>query len=143
MAVEPEVLRGIQAGFSHAVLVFVDPQGYPLSVATEFQVDAERGVILLDPPAGSEFDVRDGTEVNVIVSHIKPQATGYDERRYVQLWGTLGKEGARYALRPTRGHSWDEAKVPFFKYSEVTVPQAHAYLDGLGRERGRPVKPRL
>jgi len=143
MAVAPEVLRGIETGFAHAVLVFVDTQGYPLSVATEFQVDAERGVVLLDPPSGSDFDLRDGAEVNVIVSHIKPQESGYDERRYVQLWGTIGKEGSRYALRPTRGQSWDESKMPFFKYSEVTVPQARAYLDGLGRERGRPVKPRL
>ena len=143
MAVDAEVLRGLESGFSHAVLVLVDPDGYPLSVATEFQVDAERGVILLDPPSGSEFDPPGGSEVNVIVSHIQPQESGYDERRYVQLWGTLGREGDRLLLRPSRAHSWDEAKTPFFTYSEDTVPQARAYLDRLGKERGRPVRPRL
>ena len=143
MAVSTEVLRGIETGFSHAVLVFVDREGYPLSVATDFRVEAERGVILLDPPGGSEFDPPGGSEVNVIVSHIQPQESGYDQRRYVQLWGPIGREGDRLVLEPTRSHSWDENKVPFFKYSEVTVPQAHAYLEGLGRERGRPVRPRL
>jgi 1,4-dihydroxy-2-naphthoate polyprenyltransferase len=143
MAVDAEVLRGLESGFAHAVLVLVDAQGYPLSVATEFRVDAERGVILLDPPGGSEFDASGGSEVNVIVSHIQPQDSGYDERRYVQLWGTLGREGDRLLLRPTRTHSWDESKTPFFTYSEDTVPQAHAYLDRLARERGRPIRPRL
>ena len=143
MAVNAEVLRGIESGFSHAVLVFVDAEGYPLSVATDFRVDAERGVGLLDPPASSELAPPTGSEVNVIVSHIRPQETGYDERRYVQLWGTLGRQGEQLVLEPTRSHSWDEAKVPFFKYSEVTVPQARSYLEGLGRERGRPVRPRL
>jgi 1,4-dihydroxy-2-naphthoate octaprenyltransferase len=143
MAVDLDVLRGLETGFSHAVLVFVDAEGYPLSVATEFRVDAERGVILLDPPSGSEFEPPDGSEVNVIVSHIQPQESGYDQRRYVQLWGTLGREGERLLLRPARAHSWDEAKTPFFTYSEDTVPQARAYLEKLGKERGRPVRPRL
>ena len=29
--------------FAHAVIVFVDGEGYPLSVATDFRVDPERG----------------------------------------------------------------------------------------------------
>jgi 1,4-dihydroxy-2-naphthoate octaprenyltransferase len=143
MAVDVEVLRGLQSGFSHAVLVLVDARGYPLSVATDFQVDVERGVILLDPPSGSEFEGNEGAEVNVIVSHIQPQASGYDERRYVQLWGRLEREGKRLSVRPLRAHAWDEAKTPFFTYSEDTVPQAHAYLERLGKERGRPVRPKL
>lgn len=143
MAVDELVLREIETGFSHAVLVFPDRDGYPVSVATSYRVDANRGLVLLDPPAGEEVRPPEGAEVNVIVSHIRPLETGYDERRYVQMWGTLEREGGRLALRPTRFQSWDEAKVPFFQYSEVTVPQAHRYLEDLGRERGRPVRPRL
>lgn len=143
MAVEERVLAEIRTGFSHAVLAFTDGNGYPVSVATGYAVDADKGVLLLDPPAGSEVTPPEGAQVNVIVSHIRPQEIGYDERRYVQMWGTLEREGGRLAMRPTRSHSWDEKKVPFFQYSEVTVPQAHGYLEQLGRERGEPVKPRL
>jgi 1,4-dihydroxy-2-naphthoate octaprenyltransferase len=59
------------------------------------------------------------------------------------MWGTLERDGDRLVMRPTRSQSWDEQKVPFFQYSEVTVPQAHEYLGQLGRERGRPVRPKL
>jgi 1,4-dihydroxy-2-naphthoate octaprenyltransferase len=143
MAVAQDVLRDMEAGFSHAVLAFADADGYPVSVATSYTVDAGRGLLLLDPPAGDEVTPPEGAEVNIIVSHIRPQEIGYDERRYVQMWGTLEREGGRLALRPTGSQSWDEKKVPFFQYSEVTVPQAHEYLDELGRERGRPVRPKL
>ena len=143
MAVDESVLHEIETGFSHAVMAFTAADGYPVSVATRFTVDAERGVLLLEVPVGEEVTPPEGVEVNVIVSHIRPQEIGYDERRYVQMWGTLEREGGRLAVRPTRTQSWDEKKVPFFQYSEVTVPQAHEYLEGLGRERGRPVRPRL
>jgi 1,4-dihydroxy-2-naphthoate octaprenyltransferase len=143
MAVAQDFLRQIETGFSHAVLAFTGSDGYPVSVATRYVVDAERGVLLLDPPAGREVTPPEGAEVNIIVSHIRPQEIGYDERRYVQMWGTLEREGGRLAVRPTRSHSWDEKKVPFFQYSEVTVPQAHDYLEALSREQGRPVRPKL
>ena len=143
MAVDQKVMTELESEFSHAVLVFVDPEGYPISVATGFKADGERGVLLLDPPAGDEVTPPDGAEVNVILSHIRPMEAGYDERRYVQLWGTLQRDGGRLAIRPTRSHSWDETKTPFFQYSEVTVPQAHEYMEELGRERGRPVRPKL
>ncbi|MGH2692459.1 MAG: prenyltransferase, partial [Actinomycetota bacterium] len=143
MAVDQSVLREVDTGFSHAVIAFAAADGYPISVATRYVVDAERGLLLFDPPVGEEVTPPEGVEVNVIVSHIRPQEIGYDERRYVQMWGTLEREGGRLAMRPTRSQSWDEKKVPFFQYSELTVPQAHDYLDALGRERGRPVRPRL
>ena len=143
MAVDQSVLTEIEAGFSHAVLTFVDESGYPISAATRFTVDAGRGALLLEPPAGSEVTPTEGTEVNVIVSHIRPQPIGYDERRYVQMWGRIEREDGRLLIRPERTHSWDEKKLPFFQYSEVTVPQAHKYLEDLGRERGSRIRPRL
>ena len=86
-----------------------------------------------------------GREVNVIFSHIRPLPdAGYDERRYVSVWGPIdrGTDG-RLELIPEESQSWDESKVPFFQYSEVSVPQAHRYLDALSGRLGRRVRPRL
>ena len=145
MAVRPDVLEGIAAGYSHAVMVFLDADGYPVSVATRFEVDVTRGMVRLDPPAGRETLPLEGREVNVIFSHIRPLPdAGYDERRYVSVWGPIdrGADG-RLELIPEESQSWDESKVPFFQYSEITVPQAHRYLDALSGRLGRRVRPRL
>lgn len=140
MAVDEAVLREIEEDFEHAVLVFVGSDGYPLGLATDYRVDTGRGVITLRAPAVAPPP---DAEVNVIVSHIHPQETGYDERRYIQLWGRVRRTDAGLELTPDRFHTWDEKKVPFFQYSELTVPQAHRYLRELGRERGTEVRPKL
>ena len=140
MAVDATVLSEIDEGFDHAVLVFVGRDGYPLSVATDYRVDTDRGVIALRSPAVAPPP---DAEVNVIVSHIRPQETGYDERRYVQLWGRVRRTDGGLELTPERFHTWDEKKTPFFQYSELTVPQAHRYLRELGRERGGEIRPKL
>ncbi|HEX6263142.1 MAG TPA: prenyltransferase, partial [Actinomycetota bacterium] len=142
MRVDAQLLSEVRDRFEHAVLVFLDPEGYPMSVATAYSVDLQRGVVELDRPAGTL--PAPGTEVNVIFSHIRPQPEmGYDERRYVQLWGRLDEAGDRLRLAPERAHSWDEQKVPFFQYSELTVPQAHRYMEELSERQGRKVRPRL
>lgn len=143
MAVDVSVLREIETGYAHAVVVFVGTDGYPVGVATDYHVDPDREVITLTPPAGQDVTPPDDAEVNLIVSHIRPQEIGYDQRRYVQLWGRVRRSGGGLELSAERFHTWDEAKVPFFQYSELTVPQAHRYLNQLGRERGREVRPRL
>ena len=43
----PELLAGLGERFEHAVIVFVDGEGYPLSVATDFRADPERGIVAL------------------------------------------------------------------------------------------------
>jgi 1,4-dihydroxy-2-naphthoate octaprenyltransferase len=140
-AVDDALLRKVQEGFAHAVIAFVGDDGYPLSVATSFRVHPDRGVIELDAVG---VDVPVGREVNVIVSHIRPQpAVGYDERRYVSMWGPITGTGTSYEFRPDRAQAWDEREVPFFQYSEITVPQAHAYLDELGTRQGRRIRPQL
>jgi 1,4-dihydroxy-2-naphthoate octaprenyltransferase len=145
MSVRTEVLEGIGAGYAHAVIVFLDDDGYPVSVATGFEVDATRGVVRLDPPAGMETMPPKGRNVNVIFSHIRPlPEAGYDERRYVSIWGPLRRrDDGRLELVPEDSQSWDESKVPFFQYSEITVPQAHRYLDALSARLGRRIRPRL
>lgn len=141
MSVNPDVLRDV-SGFAHAVLVWIGPDGYPVSVAVDHRAEPEAGVVVLSVPAGEALAPPAG-EVNVIVSHVRPQEIGYDQRRYVQMWGRVERSNGELRFTPKRSHSWDETKMPFFQYSEVTVPQAHRYLEDLGRQQGRTIRPRL
>jgi 1,4-dihydroxy-2-naphthoate octaprenyltransferase len=62
----------------------------------------------------------------------------------VTVWGpvTASADGSlRFEGRTAWG--WDEAEVPFFEYSERSLPQSRKYFDALSAERGTPVKPRL
>ncbi len=130
-------------GFSHALLVVVDDDGYPGSVATSFQVDEARGVIALDPPAA--MSVNDGTKVNVLFSHIRPQpGIGYDERRWISLWGSVRKsDGSRLELTIEKSDRWDEQEQPFFEYCERSVPRAQRYMAELSKRTGAEVRPTL
>src|SRR5437762_12319167 len=94
--------------FTHAVVAFVDARGYPMSVATGFRVEPDRGVIVLDAVAGQDATAPSDREVNVVCSHIRPQpGQGYDERRYVSLWGRLRvSPGGALELDPTRLPRW-------------------------------------
>jgi 1,4-dihydroxy-2-naphthoate polyprenyltransferase len=138
------LLERLKGNFTHALVAFVDPNGYPLSVATTFDVDLDLGVVTLDPIAGHDVTPPLGVEVNVVFSHIRPQpGVGYDERRYVSLWGTLERAGDRLVLTPTRVQHWDEQDMSFFEFSERGVDQARRYMDRISDEQGRRVKPRL
>jgi 1,4-dihydroxy-2-naphthoate octaprenyltransferase len=46
-------------------------------------------------------------------------------------------------LKGREAWGWDETEVPFFEYSERSVPRSRRYFDALSAERGTPVKPRL
>jgi 1,4-dihydroxy-2-naphthoate octaprenyltransferase len=140
----PEQLASLRERFSHAVIAFVGEDGYPVSVATEFRTDPERGVVFLRAVAGDAVQPPRGERVNVVFSHIRPQpGIGYDERRYVSLWGPLREAGGELELAPDRVQHWDEQEMTFFEYSERSVPQARHYLDRLYAETGREVRPRL
>lgn len=144
MKIDESVLTEIREQYAHAVVVFLGNDGYPVSVATDYEADVAGRVIRLDVPAGHEVAPPTDREVNVIFSHIRPQPSmGYDERRYVSLWGRLQRENGRLVFLPERAQSWDEGKVPFFQYSEVSVPQAQTYLEGLSERLGRAIRPRL
>src|SRR5829696_378764 len=139
-----ELLDGLRARFDRAVIAFVGADGYPLSVATDFRVEADRGVIVLDGVAGEEVAPPEGEEVNVVFSHIRAQpGVGYDERRYVSLWGELRRSNGHLALEPEREQHWDEQEMSFFEFSERGVPQARRYFEQVSAETGREVRPRL
>jgi 1,4-dihydroxy-2-naphthoate octaprenyltransferase len=140
----PELVAGLTERFDHAVVVFVDDDGYPLSVATSFRVEAERGVVVLERVAGDGLQPPEGEQVNVVFSHIRPQpGVGYDERRYVSLWGELRRTNGHLELAPERVQHWDEEDVPFFEYSERGLPQARRYFEQVSAAQGREVRPRL
>lgn len=126
------------ATYAHAIVSWVDDAGYPTSVATSFEVDAAGGRVTLAEPAG--MPIPTDREINVMGSHIHPQeGIGYDQRRYIQLWGRA--DGT--AFTPSRAWGWDEAEVPFFEYSERSVPQSRRYLAQLSEEKGRTIRPKL
>ena len=129
------------ATYPHAVASWVDDDGYPVQTPARFTTDAARGVLMLEPTG---LAVPAGRTVNVTVSHIRPQpGTGYDERRYVSLWGAVGAGDDGLVFTPKRAWGWDEADIPFFEYSERSNGQAQRYLRQLSQEQGREVKPRL
>jgi 1,4-dihydroxy-2-naphthoate polyprenyltransferase len=139
-----ETLRSLAERYTHAVVAFLDDRGYPMSFATAFRADAERGVVVLDPPAPESLVARDGSEINVLFSHIRPQpAGGYSERRYVSLWGRLRRTAAGLEVEAERLERWDEERMPFFEYCERAVPQARRYLAELSRASGHEVRPWL
>lgn len=130
------------AAYPHIVVSWVDDDGYPVQTPAMFEADASGGVARI-APTGMALP-RD-REVNVIASHIRPQpGTGYDERRYVTLWGRIDAAANGGAVfTPDRAWGWDEAEVPFFEYSERNNAQARRYLAQVSEEQGRVVKPRL
>jgi 1,4-dihydroxy-2-naphthoate polyprenyltransferase len=139
----PELIGRLKERFDHAVIAYVDAEGYPMSVATEFRVDAHRGVVVLQAVAGETQPSAD-ERVNVVFSHIRPQpGIGYDERRYVSLWGPVRPTEDGLEFTPEREQHWDEEEMTFFEYSERGVPQAHRYLEQVSAETGRRVRPKL
>jgi 1,4-dihydroxy-2-naphthoate octaprenyltransferase len=145
MSAGTELLESLQTrGYTHAVVAFLDEDGYPLSVAAAFRVEPDRGAVVLERIAGEAVAPPLDREINVVFSHIRPQpGVGYDERRYVSLWGRLRPVDGQLEFLPERVQHWDEQEMSFFEYSERGVPQAHRYMQKVSEEQGRQVKPTL
>ena len=129
------------AGYPHLVVSWIADDGYPVSVATPFETDVAAGTISLAAPA---MAIPTDREIGLLGSHIHPIPGGYDERRYLQVWGRASEphEG-RVDVAPARVWGWDESETPFFEYSERSVPQSRRYLAQLSKEKGRIIRPRL
>ncbi|MFY9588237.1 MAG: prenyltransferase [Actinomycetota bacterium] len=124
------------AQHSHAVLSWVDDDGYPMSVAAGFDADVAAGTLSVGPVAAETLPA-DGRQVNVTFSHIRPQpGMGYDERRYVNIWGACRAKAGRATIEIDRAGGWDEQEMPFFEYCERTVPRGRRYFSD---ENQRPV----
>lgn len=135
----------LEGRFDHAVLVTTDRDGYPLSVAVEFRHQAADGVLRLARPAMLGAEIAAGSPVNVMLSHIRPRpGAGYDERRYVSVWGPVVAASEReLSVRIERSEHWDEQTLPFPALCERAVPRARRYLAALSARLGREVRPQL
>jgi len=130
------------AGYPYQIATWVDDTGYPVSVAVEAVVDPTTGTATFAAPVG--LVVPDDRDVSLTGTHIRPQpGYGYDERRHVTVWGRAAVGEHAVTLTGRSAWGWDEAEVPFFEYSERSLPQSRKYFDALSAERGTPVKPRL
>ena len=139
---EGALLEDIES-YAHAVVAYTDDSGHPVNVATNFRGDPDRGVIVLDNPQ-LPVAPQSGSEVNVTFSHIRPYpGVGYDQRRYVSVWGTVAKVNGTLEVTPKRSHGWDEERMSFFELCERSVPTAHRYMRKLSTERGAEVKPTM
>jgi 1,4-dihydroxy-2-naphthoate octaprenyltransferase len=117
--------------YPHAVLAYVGPDGYPVNIAVDFTTEAD--AIIAIGPMGPDWRPVADQEVELTFSHIRPQpGVGYDERRYINLWGRAlpAGDGLRVAVRRAAG--WDEADTPFFEYAERGVAEGRSYLDDVG-----------
>lgn len=118
--------------YPHGVLAYVGPDGYPVNIAVDFTASPSAAVVdvgALDP----DLRPTDGQDVELTFSHIRPQpGVGYDERRYVNLWGPAARTGTGLRVAVRRASGWDEADTPFFEYAERGVPAGRDYLEELG-----------
>jgi len=118
------------AQFTDAALTFIDDDGYPFSVPVNFEVDIMNQSVKISIP--KSLPSLRNREVGLIFNHVTPLPVGgYTDRRYIVFWGRLQEEGGGYLLKPTKGYTWDEKDVPFFQYSEISVPQGRKYLESL------------
>jgi 1,4-dihydroxy-2-naphthoate octaprenyltransferase len=130
------------ATYPYLIATWVDDAGYPVSVAVDAVVDVAAGTATFATPAG--LTVPTDRDLSLTGSHIRPQpGYGYDERRHVTVWGSVAASDHALTLTGQRAWGWDEAEVPFFEYSERSLPQSRKYFDALSAERGTPVRPRL
>ena len=135
MALAPADAVERARSYSHAVVSWIDDDGYPTSVAASFTADPSTARVDVGPLDRSTLPPP-GRELCITFSHIRPQpGIGYDERRYVNLWGVAEVGDGRVRLTATRATGWDEAELPFMEYAERGVPKAHAYFEAVG---GRP-----
>ena len=136
------------ATYPFHIASWIDDTGYPVSVAVTASIDPRSGAATFPVPTG--LAVPTSREVSLTGSHIRPQpGYGYDERRHVTVWGHVSP-GIRpdsmtrvLTLIARSAWGWDESEVPFFEYSERSVPRSRRYFDALSAERGTPLKPRL
>ena len=130
------------ATYPFQIATWVDDAGYPVSVAVEATIDAGALTAAFAAPAG--LAVPTDRPVSLTGSHIRPQpGYGYDERRHVTVWGRATADATGIILTGDKAWGWDETEVPFFEYSERSLPQSRRYFDALSAERGTPVKPKL
>ena len=115
--------------FRYGVVTWIDKDGFPFSVATDFLL-SENGEILLKKP--SIPPSMTGDRVGVLFNHITGIPTGgYTDRRYMLVWGRVSEDKGYLKLHPEELSEWDEKILPFDKLCVAAVPQGKRYLESL------------
>ena len=117
------------ANFRYAVITHIDHDGFPFSVATDFQIGPKGEILLKKPWSSSDLQ---GKKVGVLFNSITAVPTvGYNERRYMLVWGTTSDHQGMLKLNPERVSEWDEKILPFDQLCAKSAPQGAKYLAGL------------
>jgi len=115
--------------FRYGVVTWIDKEGFPFSVATDFLL-SENGEILLKKPSVSP--PMSENRVGVLFNHITGIPTGgYTDRRYMLVWGRVSDDKGFLKLHPEEISEWDEKVLPFDKLCAAAVPQGRKYLESL------------
>jgi 1,4-dihydroxy-2-naphthoate polyprenyltransferase len=115
--------------FRYGIVTWIDKDGFPFSVATDFLL-SENGEILLKRPSTSIAIT--GGRVGVLFNHITGIPTGgYTDRRYILVWGKVSEDKGFLKLHPEEVSEWDEKILPFDKLCVSAVPQGKRYLESL------------
>ena len=115
--------------FRYGVVTWIDEDGFPFSVATDFLL-SENGEILLKKPSTSP--PMTDRRVGVLFNHITGIPTGgYTDRRYMLVWGKVSDDKGFLKLYPEEISEWDEKILPFDKLCAAAVPQGKKYLESL------------
>ncbi|TMH95937.1 hypothetical protein E6H37_04395 [Candidatus Bathyarchaeota archaeon] len=115
--------------FRYSIVTWIDKDGFPFSVATDF-ILSENGEILLKKP--SVPATMTGGRVGVLFNHITGIPTGgYTDRRYMLVWGTVSEDKGFLKLRPEEVSEWDEKILPFDKLCAAAVPQGKRYIESI------------
>jgi len=115
--------------FRYGVVTWIDKDGFPFSVATDFLL-SENGEILLKKPSAPSTMI--DARVGVLFNHITGIPTGgYTDRRYMLVWGRVSEDKGFLKLHPEELSEWDEKILPFDKLCVAAAPQGKRYLENL------------
>ena len=108
----------------YQIATWVDDDGYPVSASpSRPSIDPTAGTATFAAPAGLAVPDRSRGLADRLAH---PPAAGLRLRRAAPRDGVGPRGGARPSGvdpdRPTRAWGWDEAEVPFFEYSERSLP---------------------
>jgi 1,4-dihydroxy-2-naphthoate polyprenyltransferase len=115
--------------FRYGIVTWIDKEGFPFSVATDFLL-SENGEILLKKSSVSP--PMSDNRVGVLFNHITGIPTGgYTDRRYMLVWGRVSDDKGFLKLHPEEISEWDEKVLPFDKLCAAAAPQGKKYLESL------------
>ena len=115
--------------FRYGIVTWIDDDGFPFSVATDFLL-SENGEILMKKPS-TRPPISD-SRVGVLFNHITGiPSGGYTDRRYMLIWGQVSEDKGFLKLYPEEISEWDEKILPFDKLCAAAVPQGKKYLESL------------